>query len=305
MTVKSRLILEIGISSKTNKKRVFKKGQKMDATNLLKKKFVDCHVHCLFSADSQAPIEEICARAYAKGFHGITFTDHVDLDLPKKDRVFEFDVPKRATALEQAQQAYGEKLRIFHGIEIGFQPQVLEQNKIWLAKYPYDFVILSVHMAERQNLADSNNTFYTTRTKHEAIQSYLEQIYASVCACNDYDSIGHIGYIQRYGPWSDRSLSYADHANILDALLKKVIESNKGIEINTSGLRGNVGHTLPNEQILRRYRELGGTLITIGSDAHMADDVGAHFDEAARLLRSLGFTHVTHFEKRRPVCTQL
>ncbi len=111
---------------------------------------------------------------------------------------------------------------------------------------------------------------------------------------------GHLDYVVRYGPTKNEKYTYAKHADIFDQILTHLIENGKGIELNTNGLRTGLGQPNPCADIIRRYRELGGEIITIGSDAHTPVDIASHFDEACDLLKACGFRYYCIFQSRMP-----
>ena len=116
---------------------------------------------------------------------------------------------------------------------------------------------------------------------------------------------GHIDFISRYGIYKDNSLKYRDYSDLIDEVLKTLINKNKGIEINTSGYRYKLNQTYPQYDILKRYKELGGEIITIGSDAHTPDYVGDHFEVAYEMLVKSGFKYITRFKNLKPSFTAI
>ena len=263
---------------------------------------IDCHVHCKFSADSTMEILEGCVRTQQRGLAGITLTDHIEFDCPNPAFTFIFDPEEREKAIEQVQQKIDSTLKILKGIELGFQPHLLEKMSLMIASHVWDFVILSTHIVDGYDLC--RPYFLQHTTKELAYTRYLETVLASVTSFKNYDVVGHLGYICRYAPYKDRSMRLADYP-IIEKILTTVIADGKGFELNTSGLRTDLGHTLPTIEILKRYKELGGDFVTLGSDAHAAKNVGQDLKKGSKLLKELGFTTIYHFENRRPVATQI
>jgi histidinol-phosphatase (PHP family) len=272
-------------------------------TVMILSNIVDCHVHSNFSVDSLMPTVDGCAKAIETGLGGVAFTDHIDIDLPNQTRVFNFDCAVRSQHINVLRQQYGEKLKILKGIEIGIQPHVIQKSEKIINTFDFDFVICSIHAVDGIDLGLPD--FYVGKTKQQTYQRYLEAIYHSVCNFKTFDVVGHIGYICRYSPYEDKLLSYADHQDVIDEILKRVIKDGRGIEINTAGYFYKLGMPHPDFTILRRYKELGGEIITIGSDAHAAQRIGADFDKACELLRKAGFKHVAYFQSRMPIFVQL
>jgi histidinol-phosphatase (PHP family) len=143
--------------------------------------------------------------------------------------------------------------------------------------------------------------FFLSKTKQQAYARYLEAIYHSLCNFKDYDVVGHIGYVRRYGNYGDTSMLYEDYKDILDEILCVVIRDGKGIEINTSGFAYNLGTAIPDITILQRYYDLGGRIVTLGSDAHSVGRVAADFDYAMAMLQYVGFTSFAYFKERKPI----
>ena len=116
---------------------------------------------------------------------------------------------------------------------------------------------------------------------------------------------GHLDYVVRYGPTKNDSYTYQKHADVFDKILSVLIENGKGIELNTGGFRSGLSQPNPCVEILKRYRALGGEIITVGSDAHAPKDIAADFDRACALLKECGFAYYCVFQKRIPVYLKL
>lgn len=265
--------------------------------------FVDCHTHSCFSADSTTPLERAVACAQKQGLLGVAVTDHLDLGHDNPEENMSFDFAQRALLLTQLQKQAQNSLEILNGVEVGFQPHIIPDITAIIKNNPFDVVICSVHAVNRIFVSDK--AFYEGKTKQQAYNDYLEAIYASIATFDEFDIVGHIGYACRYAPYNDTSLRYSDHANILDAILKKMIEKDKALEINTAGFAYKLQYTHPDFDVVTRYKELGGSLITLGSDAHEGERIGAHFDTIVANLKRIGFSHVTHFKNRMPVLTPI
>jgi histidinol-phosphatase (PHP family) len=262
---------------------------------------VDCHVHSVFSEDSKINFEEAVQSALNSGISGITFTDHYEFDYPSSKYKLQFDFDKRREAITKLKSKIGDSVKIFEGIELGFQPHILKEIKNLVAQKPWDFVISSVHVVGRADLAEEE--YYESKTRNEAIELYLKTIYDSVSLSADFDVVGHIGYICRYMPYKDKSFRYNDYSDLLEMIFKKIIEKGKGIEVNTAGLSERykeVGAPHPNFDSVKRYLELGGEIITLGSDSHCAARIGADFSLVSKELKNLGAKYDTHFENRKP-----
>jgi len=243
---------------------------------------------------------DACKKAIINGLKGIIFTEHLDYGFPDED--YRDPPMKDYTAMiDTLRHAYPE-LCIGKGIEIGYQSGVIEMNKAFLDLYPFDFVISSVHTLGGLDLYD---TYFEGREKEQVYIAYLQEVLASVKNFQNYDVVAHLGYIRRYSPYPDFSMRFSDYTDLIDAILKQIISDGKGLDVNTSGYRmgykRNLGTSIPDLDILLRYKQLGGEIITIGSDAHKAGDVGSHFGECVEELNDLGFRHAFFFSNRTAI----
>jgi histidinol-phosphatase (PHP family) len=262
--------------------------------------FVDCHVHCNYSDDCQAEAHKEVEVAVKLGLEGITFTDHYDLDYPNPKYHFEFNVAERRAAIAALQDGFKDKIDVLHGIEIGIQPHVVKESREIIKQGQFDCVICSTHAVDGFSLC-SQSGFFEGKTQEQAYRRYLEEIYAAITVFKDYDVVGHIGYVRRYGPYENRCMPYTSYADILDLILKQVVADGKGIEINTSGYAYKLGSSIPDLDIIKRYKELGGEIITLGSDAHTLERVADQFEQAVKVLKQAGFMHVAYFKQRKPI----
>lgn len=263
----------------------------------------DNHIHSNFSGDSDMEANSACYKAIEMGLSGLVFTDHVDYDYPDFDENFLINLDQYFKYFKDLQNNWKEKLDIRIGIEMGYQPQVLDEINETITKYPFDFIINSVHIID--HLDPYNGQYYRGKTQRQAYERYLQEILNSINSYDNYDIIGHIGYAARYGNFDDKPLRYNAYADLLDEILKATIQKGKGIELNTSGLRTDLHSTIPGMDIFNRYFELGGEIVTIGSDAHYTEHIGHSFNEAAQYLKEIGFKYVAHFEERKPLFEKL
>lgn len=259
----------------------------------------DNHIHSKFSTDSHMEAIDACKRAVEIGLKGLVFTDHVDFDYPDFDDSFFIDFVQYFNFFIKLQNEWKESLNILIGVEMGFQPHVLEEINKVMDKYSFDFIINSVHIID--HLDPYTGEYFKGKTQYQAYERYLQEVLISINAYSNFDVIGHIGYVSKYGDFKEKSLKYKDYSDILDQILKAIIEKGKGIELNTSGIRMDLHSPLPGYDIFDRYFELGGEIVTIGSDSHFTEHLGHSFNEATAYLKNIGFKHVVHFEKRKPI----
>jgi histidinol-phosphatase (PHP family) len=268
------------------------------------KAIIDCHTHSSFSPDGAMSLKEGIVAACERGMGGLTFTDHIELAHP--DTVtwnIHFDIGHRSHLIDQLRQEFVGKIKVLKGLELGFQPNIVNRASSMIKKHDFDFVILSTHVVDNIDLGSP--TFYEGKSKELAYNKYIDTIYESVSTFDDFDVVGHIGYACRYASYPDKSLCYTDYRDKLDAILTTVIAKGKGIEVNTAGFRHKLGCPHPDFDILKRYKELGGTIITIGSDAHSTSRIGHQFETVVQRLVALGFSSVTYFENRTPIFVKI
>ena len=257
----------------------------------------DTHTHTAFSADCKTNPEDNVRSAIAAGLSSLTFTEHYDFDAPDELHSFDFDVDAYFDTVNSLREKYAGQIRLFAGIEIGQQPHqyVAEATALKMAGRDFDHVIGSTHFIDR--LDPYYGGFYKEKTKKQAYDRLLGELLANFKYGYDFDTLGHFDYVTRYGPYEDKTMYYRDHSDLLDELFKYLIREDKALEINTkSGTR-----VEPDPAILKRYRELGGFLITMGSDAHKPELVGLAFDRFTEYAKSFGFRYCFHYEKRVPV----
>jgi len=260
---------------------------------------IDTHIHSLFSTDSVMDAEEACKKAISLGLGGIAFTDHLDYDYPGEDFLIDFD--KYSEFMDNLKKKYNGTLKILKGVEVGIQPHVIDKSLEVTRKYGFDYVIGSIHIID--GMDPYTGGFYEGRSKEEAYGRYLKEILFMIDNFRDFDIAGHFEYITRYPDYEDRSLRYTDYSDIFDEIFRKLIYEGKGFEINTASFRDRKGTrtTEFDTMLLKRYKELGGEIVSLGSDAHSTEFLGYKFDIFSEILKEFGFRYVVYFEKRKPV----
>jgi len=257
----------------------------------------DFHLHTSFSGDSDTdPVLQI-EKAISLGMKRLCITDHHDYDVVS-EYDFTLDLPSYFPAMEALRERYAGQIQLEIGIELGLQHHIAGYLNQISGQYPFDFIIGSSHFID--GLDPYYPSFFEGRTEKEAYGRFFEVTLKRIRAIDCFDSCGHLDYVVRYGPNQNRDYHMADYLDYIDPILKTLIEKGKGLECNTGGFRYGLGHPNPCEDILRRYRELGGEIITIGSDAHTPDYIGFEFDRAASLLESCGFRYYAVYHQRKP-----
>jgi len=260
----------------------------------------DCHMHSKHSGDSTAPMEDMIERAIRLGLDTICFTEHNDFDYPdtaqESGSVFLLNTDSYLYELIRLKEKYADRIRVLFGIELGLQPECVRKNAVLAKSYDFDFIIASSHICNGKD--PYYPAFFEGRTEEEAYREYFESILTNIKKFNNFDVYGHLDYVVRYGPNKDNNYSYEKYQDIIDPILSTLLEHEKGLELNTGAMRHDLKDFNPCMAILKRYRELGGEIITIGSDAHNPDSMAIYFDRAAEVLKSCGFRYYCVFEKR-------
>lgn len=272
----------------------------------------DNHVHTFFSADSEALIESHLQKAKEKNFTSICFTDHMDYDvfLPENGVEFTFSPEKYFAALRKLQVQYNE-LEIRIGVELGLKDSIFSKAISLTKDYPFDFVIGSTHVIDDYDPYYMD--YWEAFGELEGIRHYYETTYENVLRGYDFDVYGHIDYVIRYSPSLKKAKKegknldaliehfMSNNMECIEQILKELIQRGHGIEVNTGGYLTGLSHPNPHEKILTLYHDLGGEILSIGSDAHDAINLGNAFDKLPALLHQCHFSHYTIFKDRSPV----
>ena len=189
------------------------------------------------------------------------------------------------------------------GIEIGLQPHLGEVYRDFNRKHPFDFVIGSVHLMNGKD--PYYGEVFEGRSDREVYREMFRLTLENLEAVQEFDVLGHIDYVVRYGRKQAEEYSCAEFADEIDAILRMVVEMGKGIELNTGGFKYGLGFCNPHPDIIKRYRELGGEIITVGAAAHRPEHVAYDFGRADEILKECGFRYYTVFENRKPVFRSL
>ena len=252
----------------------------------------DYHMHSRVSFDAKDSGLDMALAAAARGVKEICFTDHIDYT-PEMDMVFD-------TAAYNAEYEGLEVpgLLIRRGMEFGLTPDNTAQLKADLERRHFDFVLGSVHLVEGVDVY--MEPYWAGKTYDEAIRRYLETTLEAVRVHEDYDVLGHLTYISKCGANPRKALlGYADHKSIVDEILRELVKRDKGMELNTSGI-DRCGGSLPTLDYFQRFYELGGRIVTVGSDSHDTARVGQYTHEMVAELKKI-FGYVCTFEDRRPI----
>lgn len=259
----------------------------------------DFHLHSSVSFDSEEKAIDMVKEAEIRGLKEICFTDHYDYnsDPQKTHNLFTYDEYKK-----QYDGLSSTSVSIRKGVEYGLTTWNKPQLKELISIYDFDFIIGSVHFVNGYDPYDAE--YWHGITVKRAFEIYLEETLKCVEIHEDFDVLGHLTYVCKYinNP-SHKLVEFKDFSDITDEIMKILIKKGKGMEINTSGI-DRVGEFLPSVDYLRRFKELGGEIVTVGTDSHDATHVGQYTDRALDLLKSI-FGHVCTFENRNPIFHKL
>ena len=264
---------------------------------------IDTHVHSLFSRDSKTTVDLAVQAGIQAGLGGIAFTDHTDFSVDPDHPDDIFDIAQHQAQIAEAGHKYASQIQCYCGIEIGLQIEMAERINAVTSAHQFDIIIASLHWIYRQD--PYRGAYYEGKTLKESYGGYLECLYQAAHFFQDYDVLGHYDYISRYSPYPQKSLRYRDFPDHLDSLLRLLITRGKCLELNTGTLRSRNGQDAPqfDAHLYTRYRELGGEIISLGSDAHEQARVGADFPYYAALLKQTGFKYLCHYKNRKPIFT--
>ena len=262
------------------------------------KKLLDLHVHTDNSFDGNHSTTYLCERAQMLGLRVVAFTDHSDIDTPDKQQL-ERSALQSFFEISKAKSAFRGRMIICKGIELGQPVYDIETSEKILNSQKYDFVIGSIH-----NLRGMQDFWYLDYSKEnvpELLDKYFDEI-INLVDWGNFDTLAHLTYPLRYIVGDSKiPVDLSKYDDKINLILKTLAEKELALEINTSGLRQNLKKTMPEADIVRRFKEFGGKYITIGSDAHYAEHLGAGINEGMNIAKDCGFDSVTLYQNREPI----
>lgn len=265
--------------------------------------YSDFHLHTHFSGDSDTPPRLQVEQAIRLGMSEICITDHHDYDVDSGDLDFTLDFERYFPAMNALREEYAGLIDIRIGIELGLQRHISSYLDELVSKYrkEVDFIIGSNHFVD--GLDPYFPVFFAGRTEQQAYCRFFEVTLSRIKRLDRhcFHVLGHLDYAVRYGPNQNRYYDFNAYREYIEPILKTLIENGQGLECNTGGLKYGLGHPHPTEEILTRYRELGGEILTLGSDAHAPEHVGYGFSRLKELLIHCGFSYYTTFKEQKPV----
>ncbi|MBR3326001.1 MAG: histidinol-phosphatase HisJ family protein [Atopobiaceae bacterium] len=270
----------------------------------------DYHVHCMFSDDSWYPPEQVCEDAWKNNLDEICFTDHVDYGI-KPDwndalsakvmmgqRALNVDYDAYFPYIDNLRKKWAGRLAVKTGLELGVQMHTIPQfNALWNRwSDQLDFVLLSIHQVG--DLEFWTGEFQEGRSQEEYNRAYYQELYDVATSFEHWSVLAHVDLIKRYDPAG--ALNFPANRDLVAATLEHTIAQGKGIELNTSSVRYGLEDSQPAQQILELYRDLGGTILTLGSDSHAPEHLGAYLRHFQHYLASLGFEGFCTYDKMQP-----
>ncbi len=260
----------------------------------------DYHIHTRFSADSVAPMEEMCEAAVAKGIPEIGFTEHYDLHPDENQRDW-LDLERWAEELEHCRARYAGRLIIRAGIEAGEPHLFANEVRNMSARYPFDYVLGSLHWVGRENVFFPD---YFARPQGEAFGIYFHEL-ERMTRSGEFDILAHFDIPIRAGAQYYSSYDPRSFEPLIRPILQNCIDRGIAVEVNTGSLRRSAAVLNPGPSILKWYAEMGGRHLTLGSDSHRSQHVGAGLDVALAAAKEAGLKYLTRFEARRAYPTSL
>ena len=282
--------------------------------------YADYHLHCEYSDDSNEPMENQIQEAITLGLDEMCFTDHVDYGIKRDwddpegiiirhaiEHGKEVDLvlanvnyPKYFEALNMYQKKYASSISIKKGLEFGIQSITVDAYEKLYASYQddLDFILFSMHQVN--NLEFWTQDFQKGKTQKEYNDEYYKEIYQTMQMFHHYSCLAHLDLLARYD--ENGIYPFENEKDIIAEILKYVIRDGKGIEINTSSWKYGLKDTQPSRAILKLYKDLGGKIITVGSDAHETKYLASHIKDAYAILKNeIGINEICTFDHMQPI----
>lgn len=266
----------------------------------------DYHVHSYYSDDSDYPMEDIIKNAIYRNLEEICFTDHVDYGIKidpmgkseeaLRGKVLNVDYLAYFNEIAKLKEKYAGRIKIKQGMEFGIQKHTISQFETLFSEYPFDFIIMSCHQVENKEFWSQD--FQHGRTQKEYNEKYYQEFLEVIKQYKNYSVLGHLDLINRYDKCG--IYPFEKVSDIISEILRQVILDGKGIEINTSSFRYGLSDLTPSQNILKLYKNLGGTILTIGSDSHEPEHLGAHIQETMERIKEIGFDCICTYEDMKP-----
>lgn len=262
----------------------------------------DQHMHSHHSFDSKASMESMIESAISKGLNHICFTEHNDFDFVVNEKMpegaWDCNVDSYIYELLTLRSKYEDRIQLGFGLEIGIQESCFRKNAVLARSHEFDFCIGSIHLVNGKDTYDP--AYFEGRSTKESIDEYFKATIKNINQFQNFDVLGHMDYVVRTLPSGEADYNPLEYMDYVDAILDILLENEKGIEVNTSALIKGLKMPNPHKDIIKRYKEKGGEIITIGSDSHVPENIAGKFDVAEEILTSLGYKYYSVFKDRIP-----
>lgn len=290
------------------------------------REYIDSHNHTKhFSIDGFQTLDELVQSALEADLGGLVLTEHYDKDMihkhihqgitpvgsPAEPDEWIFDIDAYFAFIQEKQMELAISrpgFRLLTGIELGYLDYLAKDLDALSSSYPFDSIVGSVHSLDLRDMYFYPE--YYEQPKKQAYGKYLETLIHMIKNMENFDIMAHFDYVERNANYDDNKLHYADFPDHFDEIFRLLIYKGKSLEINTRSRyraidAGDPDPGLPDADILRRYIELGGELITISSDSHAPGQCGRMIADTAEWLQSLGVRYLCSFRNRKPVMTRI
>lgn len=271
------------------------------------KNICDTHTHSSNSFDAQDSVLDMCKRAAELSLSAIAITDHCECNFyGEPHEVFgDFKAQIRQSAIDtaEARDRFGGTLKVLRGIELGEPAQNRKAVDEILNTYEYDFILASIHSIE--GYEDFYYLKYSCDNVHILLKKYFDEMLDMIKTC-DFDSLAHITYPLRYIVGRHgMNIDMRRYSSEIDGILESLVKADRALEINTSGLRQEIGCTMPPADIVKRFHSMGGKYITVGSDAHNCNDLASGIEQGMRIAYDSGFRKTAIYENRSPILVDI
>lgn len=261
---------------------------------------VDSHNHSVQSPDGKNTVREMAERAAELGIRHYTVTDHLEINL-FYDEEFPYEEPAKQSSLilPPLIEEFKDRLDMHYGVELGQPLHDIELTERMLDSYDYEFIIGSCHMVRGQE--DFYYIDYKKTDPDHLMKLYFEEL-LEMAEWGKFDVLGHLTYPLRYieGEFGIKT-DMDKYTPIMEKIFSVLVKNGMGMEINTSGLRQKIGKALPDEKYVKMYKDMGGEIITVGSDAHRTEDLGKGIAKGIQIAKNCGFDRIYYYSHRKPV----
>lgn len=257
---------------------------------------IDCHAHTMHSPDGSETVLDMCNRASELGIKIFAITDHCEAHDFAENETSEA-IQNCVAEIDMVKPRFNDSMKILKGVELGQPTQNIAFSEKLISNMGLDFILCALHQME--GYEDFYFIDYYKQDIHELLTKYFNELH-EICEWGKCDAIAHFTYPIRYiHGRTDIRVNLEDYYDKIKSIYSVMIKKGIALEINTSGLRGDLGDTLPDYQCIKLYHDVGGKLISVGSDAHRAHDVGKGIKEAISIAKEIGFDKIVYFENRQ------